>query len=461
MTLCIDRKGSRSFCGKEECKYHFDKSFASFQGMCCGSSDTKHCEENGCNCGKKKVDCWDKEKNGDIMPLQITTNSGKKIWLKCNVCNHSFDIHPNNVQNGKWCPYCSMPPRKMCYQEECKRCTEKSFVSCDFHINWSIENRDQPEGYDGLYLQPRWVFKNSNDKYKFKCPTCYHTYSSIIGNVIKGQRCDYCSIGTSSLCNEDTCLHCNKKSFASHEMAKYWSNKNKVNPRQITKGSDDKYLFDCPDCHHTFEASVGRISRGSWCPYCCYPPQKLCVEEVDCGLCLNKSFASSPYKEQYSSKNIISSRMTFLHSNQERYFDCIYCKKINKMKVSDFTAGNRCGYCKNKSEKKLYDFIIKHYPTIQHQFKPDWCINHETKRHWPFDFVIEEYKLIIELDGVQHFIQVSNWTSPDENQKRDKIKEELAKSKGYSLIRILQEDVWYDKNNWQQNLLEKIKTMFN
>ena len=72
------------------------------------------------------------------MPLQITTNSGKKIWLKCNVCNNSFYIHPNNVQNGKWCPYCSMPPRKMCYQEECKRCTETSFVSCAFHINWSI-----------------------------------------------------------------------------------------------------------------------------------------------------------------------------------------------------------------------------------------------------------------------------------------------------------------------------------
>ena len=63
MTLCIDGKVSRTFCGKEYCKYHFDKSFASFQGMCCGATDTKQCEENECNCGKKNVDCWDKEKN--------------------------------------------------------------------------------------------------------------------------------------------------------------------------------------------------------------------------------------------------------------------------------------------------------------------------------------------------------------------------------------------------------------
>jgi hypothetical protein len=78
MTLCIYRKGPRIFCGKEECTFHFDKSFASFKGMCCGSSDSKKCEENGCNCGKKKVDCWDKEKNGDITPYDLAIGAGKR-----------------------------------------------------------------------------------------------------------------------------------------------------------------------------------------------------------------------------------------------------------------------------------------------------------------------------------------------------------------------------------------------
>ena len=78
MTLCINGKGSRTFCAKEECKYHFDKSFASFQGMCCGASDSNECKENGCHCGKKKVDCWDKEKNGDITPYMVSRGSEKK-----------------------------------------------------------------------------------------------------------------------------------------------------------------------------------------------------------------------------------------------------------------------------------------------------------------------------------------------------------------------------------------------
>ena len=75
---CLDGNGPRSFCGKYECKYHFDKSFASFQGMCCGASDSKECEENGCYCGKKKVDCWDQQKNGDITPYMVSKGSEKK-----------------------------------------------------------------------------------------------------------------------------------------------------------------------------------------------------------------------------------------------------------------------------------------------------------------------------------------------------------------------------------------------
>jgi len=35
---------------------------------------------------------------------------------------------------------------------------------------------------------------------------------------------------------------------------------------------------------------------------------------------------------------------------------------------------------------------------------------------------LEDYKLIIELDGIQHFEQISNWESPEENLKETSIK---------------------------------------
>ena len=87
---CIDGKGPRSFCGKEDCSYHFEKSFASFQGMCCGASDANECEENGCHCGKKKIDCWDKAKNGDITPYMVSRGSEKKYNFVCFFCTQTL-----------------------------------------------------------------------------------------------------------------------------------------------------------------------------------------------------------------------------------------------------------------------------------------------------------------------------------------------------------------------------------
>ena len=52
--------------------------------------------------------------------------------------------------------------------------------------------------------------------------------------------------------------------------------------------------------------------------------------------------------------------------------------------------------------KEKYCYLI-------HQYKVKWCKN---KKYLPYDFVIPEHKVIIELDGLQHFQQVGNWKSP-------------------------------------------------
>lgn len=47
--------------------------------------------------------------------------------------------------------------------------------------------------------------------------------------------------------------------------------------------------------------------------------------------------------------------------------------------------------------------------------------------------------------------------SPEIIQKTDKYKMRCANENGYSVIRILQDDVWNDKNNWREKLKECIK----
>jgi very-short-patch-repair endonuclease len=116
--------------------------------------------------------------------------------------------------------------------------------------------------------------------------------------------------------------------------------------------------------------------------------------------------------------------------------------------------GTGCRKCVNKTEAKLYEKIITIYPSLQTQFKQEWC---KRIKHLPYDFCIPEYKIIIELDGVQHFTQIMNWSSPEEQFENDKFKEECANQNGYSVIRLLQEDVFYDTYDWVKELCDEIE----
>lgn len=108
----------------------------------------------------------------------------------------------------------------------------------------------------------------------------------------------------------------------------------------------------------------------------------------------------------------------------------------------------------NWSNKNI---LITHHPSLQHQFKPPWCISKETKKHYPFDYLIPEFNIIIELDGLQHFEQVSSWKTPEETKQRDLYKIKCANENKYSVIRLLQEDVYYDRNDWLTNIMNAIE----
>ena len=137
----------------------------------------------------------------------------------------------------------------------------------------------------------------------------------------------------------------------------------------------------------------------------------------------------------------------------------IICKKHGEFlqcPAYHTTSKSGCPFCVNKTEAKLYTKLLPLYPTIISQFKQEWC---KKLKHLPFDFVIPEYKIIIELDGPQHFQQISNWSSPEEQFENDKYKEKCANDNSYSVIRLLQEDVFYDTYDWIKELCETIEEL--
>jgi len=129
----------------------------------------------------------------------------------------------------------------------------------------------------------------------------------------------------------------------------------------------------------------------------------------------------------------------------------IICPKhgeFNQIPYVHVSQGCGCPHCINKTEYKFLKLLREQLPTIQHQFKAQWC---KRKQCLPFDFVIEDKKIIIELDGEQHYKQVANWTAPEIQQEVDAYKMKMANENGYSVIRVLQQSVMTD-----DGLMDKI-----
>lgn len=335
-----------------------------------------------------------------------------------------------------------------CEFEDCYYCFTRSFKMCEKSRYWSKKNN----------TTPRMVSLNANKKHLFDCFNCGHEFSKRLSDVARGKWCPYCCYTTQKLCDKEDCKHCFNNSFASHPRSKYWSSKNIdeegkfISPRSIIKGSANmKRIFECP-CGHSYESLP---CSKSYCPYCSKPPRKLCDKE-DCKQCFEKSFASNPKSKYWSSKNPDKPRDVFYSSPFDRIFNCESNHEFISS-MDELSRSNWCPHCNNKTEGKFRDWYINEgfLFTIVCQYRVDWCKN--DRYFLPFDLCIEELKLLIEIDGRQHFEQVLNWESSEIIRGRDKYKMKCALENGYSMIRISQRDIWNDSYDWKTDASKYIR----
>ena len=127
----------------------------------------------------------------------------------------------------------------------------------------------------------------------------------------------------------------------------------------------------------------------------------------------------------------------------------------------------------NKTEAIIHRFLVNNKSNIDikkfvSQYKPDWSKNPDTGRYLPYDFCIElvnDKKIIIECDGVQHYTENSHfhrndWTL-EKQQDRDIFKMNKALENDVSVIRIEAADVYNDRINWEKELTDAINEIKN
>lgn len=137
-------------------------------------------------------------------------------------------------------------------------------------------------------------------------------------------------------------------------------------------------------------------------------------------------------------------------SNKKHVYKCTITERIHRL---EFKNGNGCPRCSFFTEEMVIAWIREHYKSnISRERKFDWSGKSR------FDIVLEDDKIIIEIDGLQHFIRKNiRWEAPSKTRARDVLKMKNAFAHGYSVIRLHQFDVIHDLIPWQSELREAIE----
>jgi very-short-patch-repair endonuclease len=389
---------------------------------------------------------WHPTKNDDLLPDNFKYGSNKKIWWLCSIkcshgCKHEYqDSICSRTIKGTGC---SPQPH----------CIHSSIIYTHPNISkqWHpTKNEDLlPSDFkSGSQKEVWWICNNTCNN------GCLHEWKTTIAHRCIDERgCPFCSKPPKQFCKHISLLHTHP------EIANEWhpTKNSDLLPDKVTSGCGKEVWWLCNNkcsygCLHEYQSIIGnRTKHKTGCTYCSKPPKEHCIHSSI--LYTHKEEVKQWHPKKNKQLNL--SDFTFA-SDMKVWWICMNDIKHEwESQIKSICRnGHGCPHCKNKTEKKLYDYLLNIYPDIIGQFKLDSCKN---KFKLPFDFCIPSIKVIIELDGRQHFIQVSNWNTPDETIKRDIFKIKKAVDSGYKVIRIFQEDVYNSDETWlEEELLPKI-----
>ena len=363
-----------------------------------------------------------------LKPKDVPLYYYKKFWFNCDICPHEFETNLNSIARlNTWCSYCSN--KKLCDSEDCKICYDKSFASSDKIDYLTKENT----------IIPRNVFKSCKETCIFNCKQGHPDFKARLNNISNGKWCKLCgyvsSIDKQSMPFEEFIKRAKEKYGSLYDYSKV-----------IMNGVDRPVIIIC-NIHGEFNQTPWNhyTSKLGGCPTCTI------IKRGESNRYTFTEFVQMA-KSIHGDKYNYSKAESVYETLKEKI--PIICKIHGEFPQAPSSHLQRvgCPFCMNKTEGKLLEFLKKHYIDVFTQLKLDSCKN---ILHLPFDFCIPSLKIIIELDGIQHFEQVSNWRPP--NIKRDIYKMQKAEAEGYKIIRIFQEDVYNNDETWlETNLLPEI-----
>lgn len=331
-----------------------------------------------------------------------------KVEIFHKLCQRYFMVIPYEHLKGTRCG--------KCYNNKTK--TTEEFIQ-------QVKDKHGENTYE--FSETKYV--NSDTKVKIYCYKCNGYFLTMPTDILSGKRCGNCYRLKRKLLEKFI-----EQANAKHNFQYEYQDTIYVNDWT-------KIIVKHKQCNKTFIVTPSHHLQGTRCSHCYKSHRKTTQTFIEEARAVHGH-------DLYNYDSVV-----YKNAKTDVTIFCNRCKQyFNQKAESHTTQGCGCPYHANKTENQLYEWLVEQKFDVTRQEKFPSLFDKWSR----FDFYIENLNIIIELDGEQHFKQVSNWESPEEVQKKDKNKMQFCYEYGITVIRIYRLDI-ADNGDWQSMLLPLIK----
>ena len=209
---------------------------------------------------------WHYEKNGNLLPEQVTAHSGRKVWW-LGKCGHEWQAAVACREDGHGCPYCSGRLALAGFND---LVTSNPYLAAEWHPT-----------KNGALL-PTQVTAGSSKKVWW-LGGCGHEWEATISSRSNGGGCPYCS-------GKKVLRGFNDLATVNPNLASEWHYEKNGNllPEQVTAHSGRKVWW-LGKCGHEWETSINNRANGANCPFCSHPHERRSNEQFKKQLAVSRS----------------------------------------------------------------------------------------------------------------------------------------------------------------------------
>ncbi len=288
---------------------------------------------------------WDKDRNGGMLPSDVTCGSEKKIWWKCSL-GHSWKTVVYSRTEGRGCPVCAKLNTGL-----------KPGVN-DLATNGPRILLEEWDAEANFPLTPEMVAVHSNRNVSWKCSEG-HKWKATVNHRLRGDRCPFCA-------NKIVLRGFNDLATTHPEISGEWDKEKNTGfyPTDVTAGTDKKVWWKCWK-GHSWYAYIYSRKAGTGCPFC--EGVQVITGETDLATVRPDIAEQWDYEKNYpltpSEIAAYSGKKVAWICNEGHRWDAV---------VSSRTLGKSgCPYCSGRKVLEGYNDLKSQNPDLASEWHPE------------------------------------------------------------------------------------------